>query len=297
MPSTSARGSNTVIAQLFATALRIPVADLEIIGADTDLTPDAGKTSASRQTYVSGNAARLAGEELRRRVLKLRNASDSASLEFGSGGIRMLDAGLEHFVDLSRMPADGSGYVLSAEETYDPPVTALDPNGQGVPYAQYGFAAHVALVEVDASLGLVRPLRFWAAHDVGRVVNPMLAEGQVHGGIAQGLGMALMEEYIPGRTENLHDYLIPSIGDIPPIETIFIEEPDPHGPFRREGTRRTRPDSHGARNSQRDPARLRSPHRCPAGNAVAGAGRNREPGRCVGSAGNGRKRSAATPVR
>ena len=147
----------------------------------------------------------------------------------------MLDAGLEHFVDLSRMPADGNGYVLSAEETYDPPVTALDPNGQGVPYAQYGFAAHVALVEVDASLGLVRPLRFWAAHDVGRVVNPMLAEGQVHGGIAQGLGMALMEEYIPGRTENLHDYLIPSIGDIPPIETIFIEEPDPHGPFGAKG--------------------------------------------------------------
>ena len=229
------QGSNTVIAQLFATALRIPVADLEIIGADTDLTPDAGKTSASRQTYVSGNAARLAGEELRRRVLKLRNASDSASLEFGSGGIRMLDGGLEHFVDLSRMPADGSGYVLSAEETYDPPVTALDPNGQGVPYAQYGFAAHVALVEVDVSLGLVKPLRFWAAHDVGRVVNPMLAEGQVHGGIAQGLGMALMEEYIPGRTENLHDYLIPSIGDIPPIETIFIEEPDPHGPFGAKG--------------------------------------------------------------
>ncbi len=229
------QGSNTVIAQLFATALRIPVSDLEIVGGDTDLTPDAGKTSASRQTYISGNAARLAGEELRRRVLKLRNASDAAGLEFGSGRIRMRDGDQEHLVDLSRMPVDGSGYVLSAEETYDPPVTALDRNGQGSPYAQYGYAAHVALVEVDTGLGLVRPLRFWASHDVGRIVNPMLAEGQVHGGIAQGLGMALMEEYIPGKTENLHDYLIPSIGDMPPVETLFIEEPDPHGPFGAKG--------------------------------------------------------------
>jgi len=74
-----------------------------------------------------------------------------------------------------------------------------------------------------------------AAHDVGQAINPMLVEGQVHGGIAQGLGMALMEEYIPGRTENLHDYLIPTIGDIPPIETIIIEEPDVHGPYGAKG--------------------------------------------------------------
>ena len=74
-----------------------------------------------------------------------------------------------------------------------------------------------------------------AAHDVGRATNPLLIEGQVEGGIAQGLGMALMEEYIPGRTENLHDYLIPTIGDIPPIETILIEEPDEHGPYGAKG--------------------------------------------------------------
>jgi CO/xanthine dehydrogenase Mo-binding subunit len=84
-------------------------------------------------------------------------------------------------------------------------------------------------------LGTVRPLRFVAAHDVGRAVNPMLVEGQVQGGIAQGLGMALMEEYVVGRTENLHDYLIPTIGDIPPIETIIVEEPDAHGPFGAKG--------------------------------------------------------------
>jgi aldehyde oxidoreductase len=70
---------------------------------------------------------------------------------------------------------------------------------------------------------------------VGKAINPMLVEGQVQGGIAQGLGMALMEEYLPGRTENLHDYLIPTIGDIPPIETLIIEVPDAHGPYGAKG--------------------------------------------------------------
>ena len=93
----------------------------------------------------------------------------------------------------------------------------------------------MTVVEVDTAMGTTKPTKFVAAHDVGYAINPMLVEGQVHGGVAQGLGMALMEEYIPGRTENLHDYLIPTIGDIPPIETIIIEEPDAHGPFGAKG--------------------------------------------------------------
>ena len=92
-----------------------------------------------------------------------------------------------------------------------------------------------ATVEVDTALGTVKVTRYTAAHDVGRAINPLLVEGQVQGGIAQGLGMALMEEYLPGRTENLHDYLIPTIGDIPPIETIIIEDPDEHGPYGAKG--------------------------------------------------------------
>ncbi len=78
-------------------------------------------------------------------------------------------------------------------------------------------------------------LRITAAHDVGRAINPTLAEGQIEGGIAQGIGMALMEEYLPGRTENLHDYLIPTIGDVPEIVSILIEKPDPEGPFGAKG--------------------------------------------------------------
>ena len=69
-----------------------------------------------------------------------------------------------------------------------------------------------------------------AAHDVGKAINPTLVEGQIEGGIAQGLGLALMEEYLPGRTENLHDYLIPTIGDVPEIECILIEDREPLGP-------------------------------------------------------------------
>ncbi|MBT3535099.1 MAG: xanthine dehydrogenase family protein molybdopterin-binding subunit, partial [Rhodospirillaceae bacterium] len=94
----------------------------------------------------------------------------------------------------------------------------------------YAFAAQMAVVEVDMELGTTKVLRVVAAHDVGKAINPTLVEGQIEGGIAQGLGLALMEEFLPGRTENLHDYLIPTIGDMPAIEVILVEDPDPNGP-------------------------------------------------------------------
>jgi CO/xanthine dehydrogenase Mo-binding subunit len=229
------QGANTVIAQIFATALGVPVHQLELIGPDTDVTPDAGKTSASRQTFVSGNAARLSAEALRKDILKLVNAAQNAQISIGQGEIIISDGDVIHRIDLALFTPDSESFVLRAQETYDPPTKPLDENGQGEPYAQFGYAAHLVIVEVDTAMGTTKPIKFIAAHDVGHAINPMLVEGQVHGGIAQGLGMALMEEYIPGRTENLHDYLIPTIGDIPPIETIIIEEPDVHGPFGAKG--------------------------------------------------------------
>ena len=229
------QGANTVIAQIFATALGVPVAQVGLIGADTDVTPDAGKTSASRQTFVSGNAARLCGEALRASILRAVNASDDAGLDFGPGTVTVSDGASQHRIALSLIDADADGYVFAASGHYDPPTRPLDANGQGVPYAQFGYAAQMATVEVDTRLGTLRILRFVAAHDVGKAINPMLVEGQIQGGVAQGIGMALMEEYIPGRTENLHDYLIPTIGDIPPIEPIIIEEPDGHGPYGAKG--------------------------------------------------------------
>ena len=124
-------------------------------------------------------------------------------------------------IDLTAMGADADGFVFAAQETYDPPTTPLDAKGQGRPYAIYGYGAQIAELEVDLALGTVKLIKITAAHDVGKAINPVLVEGQIEGGIAQGIGMALMEEYVPGRTENLHDYLIPTIGDVPPIETIF----------------------------------------------------------------------------
>ena len=229
------QGANTVITQIFATALGVPVAAVQIVGADTDVTPDAGKTSASRQTYVSGNAARLSGEKLRAEILGKMNVATDAVLSSGNGMIVASDAAGEHRLDVAAMVADGEGFVFRSEETYDPPTKPLDANGQGAPYAQFGYAVHLVVVDVDTAMGTVKPVKFVAAHDVGKAINPMMVEGQVHGGIAQGLGMALMEEYIPGRTENLHDYLIPTIGDIPEIETIIIEEEDEHGPYGAKG--------------------------------------------------------------
>ncbi len=229
------QGANTVIAQIFATALGVPVGSVKIVGPDTDVTPDAGKTSASRQTYVSGNAARMSGETLRSLILEKINVAADAKMEFDAGRLIATDTGGSHTIDLASMEQDGDGFIFRAEETYDPPTKPLDANGQGAPYAQFGYAAHLAVVEVDTALGTTKAIKFVAAHDVGKAINPMLVEGQVHGGIAQGLGMALMEEYLPGRTENLHDYLIPTIGDIPPIETIIIEETDAHGPYGAKG--------------------------------------------------------------
>ena len=97
------------------------------------------------------------------------------------------------------------------------------------------FAAQIAEVEVDVELGTVKLLHVHAAHDVGRAINPTQVEGQIHGGIAQGIGMALMEEYVNGRTDNLHDYLIPTVGDVPPITVHLIEDPEPLGPWGAKG--------------------------------------------------------------
>ena len=229
------QGSNTVISQICADALGVPVSEMNIIGPDTNLTPDCGKTSASRQTVVTGKAAHLAGKCLRMALLRACNKGDNSKLSVRDGIVRAVDDEGEQEVVLAERGLDDFGYVFSAEETYDPPTSPLDENGQGSPYAVYGYGAQIAEVAVDTRLGTVAVQKITAAHDVGRVINPILAEGQIEGGIAQGLGFALMEEYVPGRTENLHDYLIPTIGDMPEIETIFVEKPDPEGPLGAKG--------------------------------------------------------------
>jgi len=231
------QGSNTIVTQICADAVGAPIASFDLLSGDTAITPDCGKTSASRQTLVTGKAAQMAGEKLRRAILKLAGACDCASIHFGGGDSEVIvrDGDGSHVLALGGLPLDEHGYVITSEATFDPPTSPLDENGQGVPYAVFGFGAHMAEIEVDTELGTVRVLKVTAAHDVGRAINPTLIEGQIEGGVAQGLGMALMEEFFPGKGENLHDYLIPSAGDIPPVESILIEDPSPIGPFGAKG--------------------------------------------------------------
>ena len=191
---------------------------------DTDLTADAGKTSASRQTFVSGRAAMEAGLALRDAILLRANAGPEARLALAAAGGCWWMGGRLRW----RRRWRGSGASIRRPCRWTRMARAS-------PYATYGFAAQLAALAVDTELGTVRLDRIVAAHDVGRAINPMLVEGQIEGGIAQGIGLALLEEYLPGRTENLHDYLIPTIGDVPAIECILIEDPEPLGPYGAKG--------------------------------------------------------------
>jgi len=230
------QGSNTIMMQICADALGVPVTTIDLVAGDTDLTADAGKTSASRQTFVSGTALRLASEDLRRQMLRLANIAEPAQFRHAGGNWIVSDGQIAHELNLSSLPTiNDHGDLMVGEGRFDPPTSPLDADGQGIPYATYSFSAQLALVEVDIDLGTTKVLRIAAAADVGRAINPTQVEGQLHGGVAQGLGLALMEEYIPGRTENLHDYLIPTIGDIPPIDTYIVEDPEPLGPFGAKG--------------------------------------------------------------
>jgi len=178
---------------------------ITILDGDTDITPDCGKTSASRQTYVTGSAAKLAGVSLRKTALRKANVSEAAELVIHSGKIIATEGETVATIDLKEMPENEFGYVLMAEETYDPPTKALDEKGQGIPYAVYGYGAQMMELTVDTKLG------------------------------TQGVGLALMEDYFPGRTENLHDYLIPTFGDMPEFENLIIEVEDAEGPYGAKG--------------------------------------------------------------
>lgn len=225
------QGSNTVIPQIAADALGVSVDSLQFVGPDTAETPDCGRTSASRQTFVTGRAAMLAGMTLRRRLLAVAGATGDVKITLGAQGIA-LDG---RAVDLQNLPVDSNGYVLAAEESFDPPVTPLSATGQGNPYATYAFGAQMAEVTVDCQTGRVRVVKVVAVHDVGKMVNPTLLEGQVEGAVAQGVGLALMEKYHPGRYNNLHDYLIPTVHDVPEVQSIFVEAPTDLGPYGAKG--------------------------------------------------------------
>jgi CO/xanthine dehydrogenase Mo-binding subunit len=173
---------------------------------DTDRTADGGKTSASRQTFVSGNAVKAAGEDLRQKLLRLANVGAGATITIGDGQVVLSENGHAQGVDLARLPIlNDEGDVLLGEGRFDPPTTALDANGQGIPYATYGFAAQMAEVEVDVELGTVKVRRIVAAHDVGRASIRSRSRETWH----RQPGLA------DGSPRRPSDYLIPTVGDMP----------------------------------------------------------------------------------
>jgi CO/xanthine dehydrogenase Mo-binding subunit len=139
------------------------------------------------------------------------------------------------FADLAaRIKSKGTS--LSWQGYFDPETVPLDPQtGQGVPYATYAFAAQLALVSVDVLTGEVSVEKIVAAHDVGKALHPENVNGQICGGVAMGLGFALMEEFEPGKTLSMKDYHIPTCADMPEVVPIIVESPEPSGPFGAKG--------------------------------------------------------------
>jgi xanthine dehydrogenase D subunit len=196
-----------------------------------------GSSSASRQTYVTGGAVKAACERVRDRVLtlareRLGGPGDGASLRL-TGGMVVSDTG-DEVVSLATV-LDGQAVDETVEWRHRPTFPVDPETGQGFAHVQYAFAAHRAVVDVDTELGLVKVVALDCAQDVGKAINPQAVEGQIHGGSAQGLGLALMEEVqVAGgkiRNPSFTDYLIPTILDMPPMRLAIFEYPDPHAPY------------------------------------------------------------------
>ena len=198
----------------------------------------AGSTSASRQTWMSGGAVNAACCAVLERVFELvADANGWVAGELFVDGTDIVDP-----ASGTRLDAAAACAGLSVDETVEyrhPATTELDENGQGDPHTAFAFVAHRAVVDVDPELGLVKVVQIATAQDVGRALNPLSVLGQIEGGIAQGLGLAVMEEIIQVdgviRNGNFTDYLLPTFLDMPPVVATMIEQPDPLAPLGAKG--------------------------------------------------------------
>jgi CO/xanthine dehydrogenase Mo-binding subunit len=194
-----------------------------------------GSTSASRQTYVTGGAVKATCEAVRRVVLERAAATSGVPAErLRLDGGKVVASSGEVVAGLADVLGDDP--VEQTVEWRHRPTSKLDPEtGQGTAHVQYAFSAHRAVVDVDVELGLVKVVALDTAQDVGRALNPAAVVGQIQGGSAQGMGLALMEEIVvtDGKIRNpsFTDYLIPTILDMPPMQIELLEYADPHAPY------------------------------------------------------------------
>jgi CO/xanthine dehydrogenase Mo-binding subunit len=194
-----------------------------------------GSTSASRQTYVTGGAVQAACAAVRTVVLeRAARILDRAAADLRLDGEKIVGASGEVLTGLSDVL--GEDAVEETAEYRHRPTHAIDTEtGQGDAHVQFAFSAHRAVVDVDVELGLVKVVALDTAQDVGRAINPDAVVGQIHGGSAQGMGLALMEEIVVTdghvRNPSFTDYLIPTILDMPPMQVKVLEYADPHAPY------------------------------------------------------------------
>src|SRR5450631_1171147 len=226
------QGLVTIEQQIARTELAV---DAVVVHSKDTQVGSGGSTSASRQTYVTGGAVRAACEKVREVVLGMAQRQ---------AGRTIADLRLEG----GKVVSDSKGVVAAiadvlgdrvVEETLQwrhRPTEPIDPEkGQGFAHVQYAFSAHRAVVDVDVELGLVKVVALDCAQDVGKAINPHAVVGQIQGGSAQGLGLAIMEEIIVTggviRNPSFTDYLLPTMLDIPPMQIALLEHPDPHSPY------------------------------------------------------------------
>jgi CO/xanthine dehydrogenase Mo-binding subunit len=236
------QGSDTILAQIVAEELGISAENVMVTSADTLVTPEGGATSASRQTYISGNAARLAAKEAKQ--VALAEAKEmlktNGTVDFAQGFVWVDGTPgqlqVKEVVNSCRM----KGKLTLGHGWFNPATTGLDANtGAGSPYGTYAFATQVAEVEVDTETGKVEVLRLVASHDVGKAINPKLVEAQIEGGSVMGVGYALLEEVNVNKgrisNPNFDAYLLPMSLDTPEIYSFIVEDLEPTGPFGAKG--------------------------------------------------------------
>ncbi|RME84119.1 MAG: xanthine dehydrogenase family protein molybdopterin-binding subunit [Caldilineae bacterium] len=225
-------GAHTVLAQIAAEELGMPLANIRVVSGDTDMVPFDIGAYASRTTYVAGSAVQRAAAELRQRLLALAGEKlgcEATTLEIRDGEIRRQGQVLLSVAELVRGEGGRPAVALMAQATYEAKVA-------------YSFAAHFAEVEVDTETGMVRVTKVVAVHEIGKAINPLGVEGQIEGGIQQGIGHSLTEDLVldPETGAPLNagfvDYKMPLAPDMPEIRVIILEEaPDPDSPFGAKG--------------------------------------------------------------
>ena len=226
----------TMLAQQIArTVLGVDEVILDTI--DTQV-GSAGSTSASRQTWMSGGAVQVACQAALAQLFDhVATKFEMTRSELEIDGTDIVDRLTQRRVTVSEAISEIE--IDCTEEYHHPPTEDLDENGQGNCHVAYAFVAHRAVVDVDPELGLIKVVQIATAQDVGRVLNPLAAMGQIEGGIAQGLGLAVMEEIIvkDGKVRNpsFTDYLLPTFLDAPTVEMVFIEEHEPKSPLGAKG--------------------------------------------------------------